>query len=79
MAETAAEAIHQRGRQIFYGDHLHVHWRRPVMELIPFSSSGAGAALTAFGLALIANDGFLGLLAFVLTAVTAGLVAYYLL
>lgn len=50
----------------------------PVMELIPFSSSGAGAALTVFGFALIANDGFLGLLAFVLTAVTAGLVVYYL-
>lgn len=51
----------------------------PVMELIPFSSSGAGAALTVFGLALTANDGLLGLLAFVLTAVTAGLVVYYLL
>lgn len=50
----------------------------PGMELIPFSSSAAGAALTAFGLALIANDGFLGLLAFALTALTAGFVAYYL-
>jgi hypothetical protein len=51
----------------------------PVMELVPFSSSGAGAALTAFGLGLIANDGLLALLAFAFTAITAGLVVYFLL
>ena len=35
----------------------------PVLELFPFASSVAGAALTAFGLALIAHDGVLALLA----------------
>jgi hypothetical protein len=35
----------------------------PVMEVIPFSASGAGAALTAFGLALIAHDGLTALFA----------------
>jgi hypothetical protein len=29
----------------------------PPMEVVPFSANGAGAALTAFGLALIAHDG----------------------
>ncbi|WP_231566352.1 exopolysaccharide biosynthesis protein [Litchfieldella xinjiangensis] len=36
----------------------------PPMELVPFSVNGAGVALVAFGLALIARDGLLALLAF---------------
>lgn len=51
----------------------------PVMEFVPFSANGAGAALTAFGLALIARDGLLALLALAITAGTFGLVAYNLL
>lgn len=51
----------------------------PPMELVPFSANGAGAALTAFGLSLIARDGLLALLALVVTAVTLGTVAYGLL
>ncbi|SDJ50790.1 exopolysaccharide biosynthesis protein [Microbulbifer yueqingensis] len=39
----------------------------PVMELVPFSASMAGAALMAFGLALVAQDGVLALVAFTLT------------
>lgn len=46
----------------------------PVMEMIPFSANGAGAALTAFGLALITHDGFLALLALVITIGTFGLI-----
>lgn len=42
----------------------------PVMEILPFSASAAGAILTAFGLSLIAHDGFPALLAFVLTIMT---------
>ncbi|MFA9459213.1 exopolysaccharide biosynthesis protein [Thiohalorhabdus methylotrophus] len=48
----------------------------PVMELIPFSANGAGVALTAFGLALIARDGALALFAFLATALTFGLIIY---
>lgn len=44
----------------------------PVMELIPFSANLGGAALTAFGLALVAGDGALALVGY---AVTAGIVA----
>jgi hypothetical protein len=46
----------------------------PVMELVPFSATTVGAALTAFGLSLIAHDGVLALVAFVFTASTGGLV-----
>jgi hypothetical protein len=45
----------------------------PSLELVPFSAHIAGLALTAFGLALIANDGLVGL--FALT-ITAGAVAF---
>ena len=51
----------------------------PVMEAVPFSANGAGAALTAFALSLIAHDGLLALLAFLFTAGTLGLVIYNLL
>lgn len=50
----------------------------PPMELVPFTANGAGLALTAFGLALIAHDGLLALFSFVLTAATIGLVVYNL-
>lgn len=51
----------------------------PLMEVVPFSANAAGLVLTAFGLALIAQDGILALLAFSVTALTAGFGAYYLL
>lgn len=46
----------------------------PAMEFVPFSSSVAGAALAAFGLALVAHDGGLALLAYGFTAATVGVV-----
>lgn len=51
----------------------------PAMELVPFSATGAGIALAAFGLALITNDGLVALLALGFTAATIGMVAYSLL
>lgn len=51
----------------------------PPMELVPFSANAAGAALTAFGLALVARDGLLALVAFTLTGLTIGIVGYNLL
>jgi hypothetical protein len=51
---------------------------QPFMELVPFSANGAGAALTAFGLALIARDGLVALVAMALSAVTGGIVGYAL-
>ena len=51
----------------------------PPMELVPFSANGAGLALTAFGLGLIARDGLLALLAFIITLGTLAAVTYGLL
>lgn len=51
----------------------------PVLEFIPFSANVAGAALTAFGLSLLAHDGLLALLAFTATLGAAGLALWYLL
>lgn len=47
----------------------------PAMELIPFSASSAGIALTILGLSLIANDGLLACIAFCICGITAMLVA----
>ncbi|WP_308367689.1 MULTISPECIES: exopolysaccharide biosynthesis protein [unclassified Microbulbifer] len=46
----------------------------PIMEVVPFSATAAGLTLTAFGLALVAQDGLLAMLAFVFTTATFGLV-----
>jgi hypothetical protein len=48
----------------------------PAMEFIPLSANGAGAALTAFGLSLVAHDGLLALLAFIIFAATLGFSIY---
>ncbi len=50
----------------------------PSMEVVLFSANIAGVAIAAFGLALIAHDGLVALLAFLLTAAMAALVAYAL-
>lgn len=48
----------------------------PVMEVVPFSANFAGIAITAFGLALIAQDGLLALVAIAFCLVTVGLLVY---
>ncbi|WP_376697277.1 exopolysaccharide biosynthesis protein [Wenzhouxiangella psychrophila] len=42
----------------------------PALEFIPFSANLAGAALTAFGLSLIARDGYLAVFALTITVGT---------
>lgn len=51
----------------------------PIAELVPFSANGVGVVLTSFGLALIAHDGLLVLIAFAVLTATTGAVAYYFL
>jgi hypothetical protein len=51
---------------------------QPLMELVPFSANGAGLVLTALGLALIAHDGLVALIALVVALLTGGAVAYAL-
>ncbi|MEX2496284.1 MAG: exopolysaccharide biosynthesis protein [Woeseia sp.] len=48
----------------------------PPLEIMPFAATAAGAALATFGLALISNDGLVGLIAVAITGVVAGLVSY---
>lgn len=51
----------------------------PLMEVVPFSANLAGAAVATFGLSLVAHDGLLAVIAFVLTAILIALTAYLLL
>ena len=51
----------------------------PVMEVVPFSANLAGIALSAFGLAVIAHDGLLALVAFAATAAGVVVIASQLL
>ncbi|MGE6608453.1 exopolysaccharide biosynthesis protein [Halomonas sp. NPDC076908] len=51
----------------------------PPMEFIPFTANGAGLALTLFGLGLVARDGLVLALGFLLTAVTFAVVLINLL
>lgn len=50
----------------------------PIMEFIPFSANLAGAALTAFGLSLVAKDGLIALIAFVFSSSALGVVLFNL-
>lgn len=50
----------------------------PATEFVLFSGNIVGLVLTLFGLALIAHDGFLVLLALVIMAIASGLVVYNL-
>lgn len=49
----------------------------PALELVPFLATGAGGLMAAFGLALIADDGLLALIALVLTLGLAGVVVVW--
>lgn len=50
----------------------------PPMELIPFSATGAGIALTVFGVSLMTKDGLLAVIGLTVTAGTFGFVLYQL-
>ena len=50
----------------------------PVMEFVPFSGNGGGLALLAFGLAMIARDGILAVLALLITGGTLGFIGWQL-
>lgn len=51
----------------------------PVLELLPFAATSAGVALTCIGLAMIAHDGVLALIAYAVVLGSGGLIAYHLL
>ena len=51
----------------------------PLLEVVPFAASSAGVALTCIGLAMIAHDGILALIAYTVVLGTGGLITYHLL
>ncbi|EWH03174.1 exopolysaccharide biosynthesis protein [Halomonas sp. BC04] len=50
----------------------------PPMEFVPFSVNIAGVALTLFGLSLMARDGLLALIAFLISGTTLAGIVHYL-
>ncbi|PMR73615.1 exopolysaccharide biosynthesis protein [Billgrantia endophytica] len=60
----------RRGMQVTAVACVLITLSMPPMEFVPFSANIAGAALTLFGLAIMARDGLLTMLALLLTAVT---------
>jgi hypothetical protein len=65
------------GRQAIAATCLIIGLALPLMDFVPFSASGGGTALIAFGLAVIAHDGVLALLAFAATAAVLGAVVMH--
>jgi hypothetical protein len=51
----------------------------PVMEVVPFSANIAGIAITAFGIALVVQDGVVAIAAILFALVTFGVVIQHLL
>lgn len=51
----------------------------PAMEVVPFSATLAGAALSIFGLSLITRDGLLVLFALIISGATLGFIVYAIL
>lgn len=51
----------------------------PFLELVPFSSSILGAAVTLFALALLARDGLVALIGFLVMGGALGTILYFLL
>lgn len=48
----------------------------PIAEFIPFSANGVGAAIALFGLALIAHDGVMALIGWIVLVATVTLAGY---
>lgn len=51
----------------------------PIMEVVPFSANAAGLVLLMFGVALVASDGLIVLLATAITMGTFGVLVWWLL
>lgn len=58
------------GARVVAGLCLGIALMLPFMEVVPFSANLAGLALVAFGLALVAHDGVVGIIAGVSTVAT---------
>lgn len=50
----------------------------PALEVVPFSATLVGAALTIFGLSVTVHDGLLALVAMLFSVLTLGFIGYYI-
>lgn len=71
--ERYAWLVTQAGAYVIAATCIIIAMATPVLEVIPFSASLAGTAITAFGLALLRRDGLIALLAVLFSLTTAGL------
>ena len=67
------------GRRVIATTCLIIGLALPVMDFVPFSATGGGSALTAFGLSVIAHDGLLAIIAFAATVTVLTLVVMHVL
>lgn len=72
-------ALHHGGFVVIAMACILVAMATPVMEVVPFSANLAGLVITAFGLALIAQDGLIAMIAMALALGTGGFLVYQLL
>ncbi|MFV8783043.1 exopolysaccharide biosynthesis protein [Microbulbifer sp. SA54] len=70
--------VHRAGAYVIAIQCTAIALALPVMEIVPFSASIAGIALAAFGLALVAHDGLLAIIAFIVTCTVPALIAHAL-
>lgn len=71
-------AVRQAGVYVIAAACIVVAAATPIMEVIPFSANFAGVSITAFGLALIARDGAIALVAIAVCIAMAAFIAYQL-
>lgn len=72
-------AVHHAGFVVVAICCIAVAMATPVMEVVPFSANLAGLVITAFGLALLAEDGLVALLAMAVAGGTFLFLGYQLL
>lgn len=72
-------ALHHAGFIVIAVCCIAVAAATPLMEVVPFSANLAGVVITAFGVALVARDGLIALLAMALAVGTGVLVGFQLL
>lgn len=69
-------AVRHAGAYVVAATCIVVAAATPIMEFIPFSATFAGIAITSFGLALVARDGAIALVAMIVCIAMIGFVAY---
>jgi hypothetical protein len=72
-------AVRHAGAYVIAATCMFIAAATPLMELVPMSANLAGAATVMFGIALLARDGLIALLAMAFSLATFGIVGYQLL